>query len=248
MAPTIPNYVAFNVPVLKGSSNWNEWHEKFLRVTCAINPIYWDIFAGKVGPPNNTDCNLNMHHGEAAMNDDSAMHLSIKEALGQIPGLEVPDKEVCMQYDAALKQWSRSVSEAREYLLFALDRQPSLHIKGISDAREAYLKLEKAYSSLHAQPHVYAWQEWLDIRYKGTQESPEDFVSRFKKALQGLKDQGIQVGLGVEIAQFQAAIMQNPECQHLVNTLRIDPQNFGDKGSVYASFIQDQTQELALSM
>ncbi|KAJ6010097.1 hypothetical protein N7522_005113 [Penicillium canescens] len=247
MAPTVPNYVAFNVPVLKGSSNWNEWHEKFLRVTCAINPLYWDIFAGKLGPPKNTDF-LNMHHRRAATKDDSAMHLSIQEALGQVPEIQVPDKEVCMQYDAALQQWSRSVSEAREYLLFALDRQPGLTIQGISDAREAYLELEKAYSSLHAQPLVYAWQEWLDIRYQGTQESPEGFVSRFKKALQGIKAQEIQVSLGVEIAQFQAAIMQNPECQHLVNTLRIDPQNFGDTDSVYASFIQEQTQELTLSM
>jgi hypothetical protein len=189
-----------------------------------------------------------MHHREAAVKDDSAMHLYIQEALGQMPGLEVPDNEVCMQYDAALQQWSRSVFEAREYLLFALDRQPALYIQGISDAREAYLELEKAYSSLHARPLVYAWQEWLDIRYQGIQESPEGFVSRFKKALQGLKDQGIQVSLGVEIAQFQAAIMQNPECQHLVNTLPIDPQNFGDKESVYATFIQDQTHELSLPM
>jgi hypothetical protein len=248
MAPTVPNYVAFNIPVLKGGSNWNEWHEKFLRVTCAINPLYWDIFAGKVGPPNNTDCNPNMHRREAAITDDSAMHLSIQGALDQIPGPKMPDKEVYMQYDAALQQWSRSVSEAREYLLFALDRQPALHIQGISDAREAYLELEKAYSSLHAQPLVYAWQEWLDIRYQRTQEFPEGFVSRFKKALQGLKDQGIQVSLGVEIAQFQAAIMHNSECLHLVNTLRIGPQNFGDTESVYTSFIQDQTQNLTLSM
>ncbi|KAJ5306930.1 hypothetical protein PENANT_c003G01547 [Penicillium antarcticum] len=242
MAPTVPNYVAFNIPVLKGGSNWDEWHEKFLRVTYSINPLYWEIFAGKVGPPNNTDCNLKMHPRDDAVNDNSTMNSSLQQKLDHSLEIDVSDKEVGVQYDIGLEQWSRSLFEAREYLLFTLDRKPAMHIQGILNPREAYLELQRAYSTLHAQSPVHVWQKWLAIHYEGARESPKDFVNRFKKALQELKDQGIRVSLGVEIAQFQAAIMQDPECLHFVDTLHIDAQSFVETPSVYANFIQSQTQ------
>lgn len=246
MTPAVPNYVAFNIPVLKGSSNWDDWHERFLRVTCAINPVHWDIFTGKVGPPVRTDCDLHMHFCEAAVSNDCTMDVSVPSKLDQISGLNASDKEV--QHEDALRRWSRSVSEAREYLLFTLDPKTAAQIREVSDAREAYLKLEQLYSPLHAQPLVHFWQEWLEIRYQGTKESPQGFVRRFKKALRTLKDQGIQVSSGVEIAQFQVATMQSPEGLQFVNTLPIDPERVGNTESVYVSFLQNQTPNRTLTM
>ncbi|KAJ5766093.1 uncharacterized protein N7511_003709 [Penicillium nucicola] len=238
MASTIPNDVAFNIPVLKGRSNWYEWHRDFLRVTLCVNPLYWDIFTGNVGPPKYHDCNFDVYFGEDVVNNGFTMDHCSQPENDQIPQLDASGKEVREQYNIDHQHWNRFVLEARGYLRFALDQQPAMHIRQIANPREAFLELEMTYAFPHAQPSVDAWKKWLLIHYHCTRESPEEFVNRFKKALQELKGQGVQVSVGVEIAQFQAALMHDLECLHFVDTLVIDPKSLTDTDSVYAGFLQ----------
>jgi hypothetical protein len=128
---------------------------------------------------------------------------------------------------------------AREILGSSLEDEPRNMIDRISDAREAYLKLEVLYGDTSAQSIFVAWDKWGKVKYH-RRMPPGDFVERFKNGLQDVREQSVEVPSTVVLAVFQQAIKSHPESTKYMADMRVDAHDPELMEKVYPDFIRSQ--------
>ena len=69
---------------------------------------------------------------------------------------------------------------------------------------------------------------------------PQDFVERFKNALQDVRDQSVEVSPTVVLAQFQEAIKTHADSTKFMADMKVDIYDQNFMGKVYNDFMKDQ--------
>jgi hypothetical protein len=129
---------------------------------------------------------------------------------------------------------------AREILGSSLGVEPKKAVSRVSDAREAYLKLENLYGGTSAQSIYVVWEKWVKVRY-ASKNIPKTFVEKFKNALQDVRDQSVDVTATVVLAQFQQAIKSHPDTTTFMADMKVDIYDPELMQKVYEEFEKSQT-------
>lgn len=240
--------VPYWLPKLEGKSNWADWRRNIEEAIYEVEQtdVYWNIIMDKYPdspedikqePKTTTDQEHTKNSSSSISSvasgfsgDDDVMITGSSNNNGNIDS-----------GGSGLQSYSRRVLNirAREILCSSMGLDPRTAIDRVSDAHEAYLKLESLYGGTSAQSVFVAYDKLLKVRYY--KENPtRKFVNRFKECLQDVKDQAVEVSPTMALAIFQQAIKSHPKTTSFMANMKVDiyDQELMDK--VYSSFLEDQ--------
>ncbi|KAJ5781249.1 hypothetical protein N7457_006409 [Penicillium paradoxum] len=241
-------------PKLEGKSNWSSWRKGLQEAFQTVDPISWDILMNKAGDVIKPEPII-------TTDGDSWRDQSMESSMGSsldIDSSDYSDSEVVEVHDVDQALFSqrgprvfyRGPTEnprilnirARDLLVSGLGEGPLSEIQQVTNAHEAYIKLESLYGKTSAQSVHIAWEKFSRVRYSTRGLTPAAFVDRFKKSLQDVKDQCVEVPPTVELAQFQQAIKPNPHSTTFMADLKVDIYDPRLMELVYQSFLKNQSQ------
>ncbi|CAI7591771.1 unnamed protein product [Penicillium glandicola] len=229
---------------LEGKSNWSTWRKGLHEAFMIVDPPSWDIIMDRCGETikdEPTTIGEEDFPDPFVEDDDSSgpeilddPDISLTRILHHSPHSSIPNIDIT-------ENPRRLNIRARDLLASGLGREPLLEIQRVTDAHEAYVKLESLYGKTSAQSVHIAWEKFCRVRYSTRGFTPAAFVDRFKKGLRDVKDQCVDVPPTVELAQFQQAVKPNPNSTKFMANMKVDIYDPDFMERVYEDFLKDQS-------
>lgn len=244
-SPRVPYWL----PRLKGRSNWAHWRRNIEEAIYEVDQtdVYWNIIVNK-------NCDVIKKELEDSTYDQFPSSSS-DPVSNQSSDFDGSDPDVIITGAAVISHqgspgfrgssfqshsWRVLNIRARQILGSSLEKEPKLMIDRISDAHEAYIKLESLYGSTSAQAIFVAHEKWLRVRYLNRGLPAAKFVDRFKNALQDVRDLAVEVSPTMALAIFQQAIRSHTNTTTFMANMKVDIYDADLMEKVYEDFLNDQ--------
>lgn len=236
-SPRVPYWL----PSLEGRSNWAHWRRNIEEAIYEVDQtdVYWNIIVNK-------DCDVMKKELEDSAYDPVSNQSSDFD--GSDPDVIITGATVISHQGSPgfrgssfkTHSWRVLNIRARQILGSSLEKGPKLMIDRVSDAHEAYIKLESLYGSTSAQAIFVAHEKWLRVRYVNRGLPAAKFVDRFKNALQDVRDLAVEVSPTMALATFQQAIKSHTNTTNFMANMKVDIYDPELMENVYKDFLNDQ--------
>lgn len=236
--------VPYWLPSLEGRCNWAHWRRNIEEAIYEVDQtdVYWNIIVNK-------NCDVIKKELEDSSNCSSdPVSNQSSDFNGSDPDVIITGATVISNQGSPgfrgssfkSHSWRVLNIRARQILGSSLERGPRMMIDRVSDAHEAYTKLESLYGGTSAQAIFVAHEKWLRVRYINRGLPAAKFVDRFKSALQDVKDLAVEVSPTMALATFQQAIKPHTNTTNFMANMKVDIYDPDLMEKVYEDFLNDQ--------
>ena len=230
-----PLSVPYWLPRLKGKPNWADWRRNVEEAFYEVEEtgVYWDIIMDKADLMEEDESMPSREPPQATSSQDPENFDIVMPGPPSVPSPQ--------NGNSGSKVYSQSILNirARQILASSLEPTPNHAIERISDAHEAYLKLEALYGDTSAQSIFVAWEKLIKVKYYN--RNPCDkFIEKFKSALEDVKDQAVELTPTVSLALFLQAIKAHSNTTNFMANIRVSIYEPDFMDTVYEQFLKDQ--------
>jgi hypothetical protein len=176
--------------VTKLRSEWEfiKWSRELNDAFDLINSNFWGILCGERPLPVEPEYAVTSHElvqrFVAERDHISVNRVTHQELTSTIQDHIQNNDRLNQRYRSTLELWRDQNGRALSLLKSTIDYEPQSCIIGITDVRDAYLKILSQYGTSW-QNAVLKWSKWTAVQFE-QHMSPKYFVQTFKNALQEL--------------------------------------------------------------
>lgn len=209
------NVNGFNVPLLKGISNYDAWRAGFERAVKTRDPMSWRILNGGIQNPLNDAKDILSERRFARIVGAKERHINpqcVTEEQVKVFLEDVRDDGPLIRDDYAEtleSEWNGKISSAHELMQSTL----SGGIKLPEDIEDYFEWAQSMFSSTGYLAQADAWQRWANLRFHPyctpDYGSRRRFVANFKRMQKQLEEKiGRTIQPDTELCQFITALQE----------------------------------------